>query len=87
MSSSPANQSLPERPVDVVVIGGGIVGLSTAHRLLERFPGKSLVVIEKEPRLAQHQTGNNSGWRPRPYKSCPISLQYTGFITMTLSGL
>jgi (S)-2-hydroxyglutarate dehydrogenase len=46
---------------DVVVIGGGIVGLSTAHHLIERFPGLRVQVLEKEERLAAHQTGNNSG--------------------------
>ena len=47
--------------VDVVIIGGGIVGLATAYRLLERFPGKQVVILEKEREVAQHQTGHNSG--------------------------
>lgn len=47
--------------VDVAIIGGGIVGLATAYRLLERFPGKKVVVLEKEREVAQHQTGHNSG--------------------------
>ncbi|MGD0613825.1 MAG: L-2-hydroxyglutarate oxidase [Verrucomicrobiota bacterium] len=46
---------------DVVVVGGGIVGLATAFRLLETRPGLRLVLLEKEPKLAAHQTGNNSG--------------------------
>lgn len=46
---------------DLVVIGGGIVGLSTAMQLTERFPGMSVAVLEKEPALARHQTGRNSG--------------------------
>lgn len=46
---------------DLVVIGGGIVGLATAYRFTQRFPGKRVVVLEKEPRVAQHQTGRNSG--------------------------
>jgi (S)-2-hydroxyglutarate dehydrogenase len=46
---------------DVAVIGGGIVGLATALAVTERFPGAGVVVIEKEPELAFHQTGNNSG--------------------------
>ena len=46
---------------DFCVIGGGIVGLATAMKLLERRPGASLVVLEKESRLGQHQTGHNSG--------------------------
>jgi L-2-hydroxyglutarate oxidase len=44
-----------------VVIGGGIVGLSAAMHLLERFPGRSLLLLEKEPELARHQTAHNSG--------------------------
>jgi L-2-hydroxyglutarate oxidase len=46
---------------DVAVIGGGIVGLSTAMQLTERYPGISVAVLEKEPELASHQTGRNSG--------------------------
>lgn len=46
---------------DVIVIGGGIVGLAAAHRLLEARPGLKLQLLEKEPRLAMHQTGRNSG--------------------------
>jgi L-2-hydroxyglutarate oxidase len=47
--------------LDYVVIGGGIVGVSTAMHLLEREPGRSLLLLEKEPDLARHQTGRNSG--------------------------
>lgn len=46
---------------DLVVIGGGIVGLATAWRFTERFPGRRLVVLEKEADVALHQTGRNSG--------------------------
>lgn len=46
---------------DYCVIGGGIVGLATAMRLLESRPGCSLALIEKEDRLGLHQTGHNSG--------------------------
>jgi L-2-hydroxyglutarate oxidase len=46
---------------DLAVIGGGIVGLSTAMQMTERFPGISIAVLEKEPALARHQTGRNSG--------------------------
>jgi L-2-hydroxyglutarate oxidase len=47
--------------VDAVVVGGGVVGLATALALLAARPGTSLAVLEKEPRVAAHQTGHNSG--------------------------
>lgn len=48
------------RRFDVAIVGGGIVGAATAMALTAR-PGTSVVVVEKEPALAAHQTGNNSG--------------------------
>jgi (S)-2-hydroxyglutarate dehydrogenase len=45
----------------VVVVGGGILGLAFARELLRREPGAEVVVVEKEPELAAHQTGRNSG--------------------------
>lgn len=46
---------------DVLVIGGGIVGLATALQLKTANPRLRLVVVEKEDAVARHQTGNNSG--------------------------
>jgi (S)-2-hydroxyglutarate dehydrogenase len=46
---------------DVIVIGGGIVGLASAMKMAEQFPKLRLLVLEKEPAIAQHQTGHNSG--------------------------
>jgi L-2-hydroxyglutarate oxidase len=46
---------------DYLVVGGGIVGISTAWQLLQRYPQKKIMVLEKEPRFAGHQTGHNSG--------------------------
>jgi len=46
---------------DVVVIGGGIVGLATALQIKKTKPSLTIVVLEKENELAKHQTGNNSG--------------------------
>lgn len=46
---------------DIVIIGGGILGLSTAMQLLERSPQWRVAVVEKEEELATHQTGHNSG--------------------------
>lgn len=46
---------------DIIVVGGGIVGLATAHKILTRRPSTKLLLLEKERALATHQTGNNSG--------------------------
>ncbi|MCQ8774841.1 L-2-hydroxyglutarate oxidase [Streptomyces telluris] len=46
---------------DVLVVGGGIVGLSTAYAITRARPGTHVVVLEKEPGPALHQTGRNSG--------------------------
>ena len=46
---------------DLVIIGGGIVGLSTAFKLKCKNSKLKIAVLEKENRLAQHQTGHNSG--------------------------
>lgn len=46
---------------DVLVVGGGIVGLSTAYAITRAAPGTRVTVLEKEPGPARHQTGRNSG--------------------------
>lgn len=46
---------------DIAVVGGGIVGLATAFELVRRYPDRRLVVLEKENRLAAHQSSHNSG--------------------------
>jgi L-2-hydroxyglutarate oxidase len=46
---------------DVVIVGGGIVGLATALKILEQRPQISIAILEKESGIAKHQTGNNSG--------------------------
>jgi len=46
---------------DIVVVGGGIVGLATTLQLLRRFPDLQMHILEKEPELATHQSGHNSG--------------------------
>ena len=62
--------------VDCAIIGGGIVGLAAASMLSRRQPNASIVVLEKEPELAAHQTGRNSGvihsgiyYKPGSYKA------------------
>jgi len=49
------------KQADVVIVGGGIVGLATGYQLLRRFPRQRLIVLEKEGTVASHQTGHNSG--------------------------
>ena len=49
------------RDYDVVIIGGGIVGLAVALRLSQLCPGRGIAVVDKEKELATHQTGHNSG--------------------------
>ena len=51
----------PPKTCDFVVIGGGILGLAVARELLGRHPDSSLSVLEREDRLAAHQTSHSSG--------------------------
>ena len=46
---------------DVVILGGGIVGLSIAKQLLEKSRSLSIAIVDKESILAQHNSGRNSG--------------------------
>jgi L-2-hydroxyglutarate oxidase len=46
---------------DYIIIGGGIVGVSTAWQLQQRYPDKKVLLLEKESEFATHQTGHNSG--------------------------
>jgi L-2-hydroxyglutarate oxidase len=50
-----------DRQYDVVVVGGGIIGLATSMKLTQDFPNLKVAVLEKEEKVAQHQTGHNSG--------------------------
>ncbi len=52
---------MPDREADLLIIGAGIVGLATALEVTRRFPAMRVVVVEKEDRVAAHQTGHNSG--------------------------
>ena len=46
---------------DVIIVGGGIIGLATGHALLNQNPTLKLALLEKESEVGQHQTGHNSG--------------------------
>ncbi|MEC7914309.1 MAG: L-2-hydroxyglutarate oxidase [Chloroflexota bacterium] len=52
---------MSDRQYDVVVVGGGIIGLATSMKLTQDFPNLKVAVLEKEKEVAQHQTGHNSG--------------------------
>ena len=52
---------MADREIDLLIIGAGIVGLATALEITQRYPEMTLVVVEKEDRVAAHQTGHNSG--------------------------
>jgi L-2-hydroxyglutarate oxidase LhgO len=61
---------------DFIIIGGGIVGLAAANKISERYPEKTILVLEKEEKIACHQTGHNSGvihsglyYKPGSYKA------------------
>lgn len=46
---------------DLVVVGGGIVGVASAREILQRHPKLKVAIVEKESKLAVHQSGHNSG--------------------------
>lgn len=62
--------------VDILIVGAGIIGMSTAYQLSERYKDKRIVVVDKEGEAAEHQTGHNSGvihsgiyYKPGSYKA------------------
>lgn len=62
--------------VDIVIVGAGIIGLSTAYQLSKKHPDKDIAVVDKEAEVAKHQTGHNSGvihsgiyYKPGSYKA------------------
>jgi L-2-hydroxyglutarate oxidase LhgO len=57
----PEPSRAPVAQADVGIIGAGILGLATALRLLQAHPGLRVALVEKEPGIARHQTGHNSG--------------------------
>lgn len=61
MASLTPHSSSPDHQYDIVIIGAGIVGLSTAWQMKNKYPDKRIAVLEKESSVALHQTGHNSG--------------------------
>ncbi|XP_069016655.1 L-2-hydroxyglutarate dehydrogenase, mitochondrial isoform X1 [Embiotoca jacksoni] len=59
LKDTPSRQM--HRTCDVAVVGGGIVGLASARELILRHPSLNFILLEKEPELAVHQSGHNSG--------------------------
>ena len=53
--------SLDSSIAEILIVGGGIVGLATAWQLISQFPDKKIIVLEKEAGPAKHQSGRNSG--------------------------
>lgn len=61
---------------DFIIVGAGIVGLSTAYKISKAYPDQNILVLEKEAQVAAHQTGNNSGvihsgiyYKPNSYRA------------------
>lgn len=61
---------------DYIIVGAGIIGLSTAYKLQLKYPKKSIAILEKEAEIGKHQTGRNSGvihsgiyYTPNSYKA------------------
>src|SRR5690606_31749040 len=57
----PTKDSKMNSPYDVIVVGAGLVGLSTGYQLLLNNPEYKIAILEKEAGVAVHQSGNNSG--------------------------
>ncbi|XP_012265372.2 L-2-hydroxyglutarate dehydrogenase, mitochondrial [Athalia rosae] len=60
-TSSPSSSDRYPGTFDLVIVGGGIVGCATAREMLVRHPEMKIAIVEKETKLAMHQTGHNSG--------------------------
>ena len=65
---------------DIIVVGGGLVGLSTAFKIQEKFPAKRILLLEKEKSLALHQSGRNSGVLHSGLYYTPGSLKSTNCV-------
>src|SRR5438105_98973 len=59
--SAPAFDEMADSHYNVIIIGGGVVGLGVGLEITRRFPRLRLLLLEKEDRVARHQSGHNSG--------------------------
>ncbi len=82
-----ANSPCPHPLYDYAIVGGGIVGFAAAYHLARRFPGAQIVLLEKEPEIARHQTGRNSGvihsgiyYKPGSFKARFTQAGATGMV-------
>ncbi|MGD8426727.1 MAG: L-2-hydroxyglutarate oxidase [Balneolaceae bacterium] len=73
---NPKEESSNKVQYDFIIVGAGIVGLSTAYKLSKAYPDLDILVLEKEDKIAAHQTGNNSGvihsgiyYKPNSYRA------------------
>ena len=76
VSRGQQSQGSTQKTYDFIIVGAGIVGLATAYKLHSTFPEATILVLEKEQRVAAHQTGKNSGvihsgiyYKPGSYKA------------------
>ena len=67
---------MEDNQFDIIIVGGGIVGLASAYKINLKYPTKKILVLEKEKEVAFHQTGHNSGvihsglyYKPGSYKA------------------
>lgn len=72
---------MPTAGYDLAIIGGGLVGLASAMELLARHPRLKLILLEKEPEIALHQSGHNSGVLHGGIYYAPGSLKATACVT------
>jgi (S)-2-hydroxyglutarate dehydrogenase len=57
----PYLENIHLKSADLLIVGGGIVGLATAYRFVSRYPRQTVIILEKEAEVARHQSGHNSG--------------------------
>ena len=74
---------MSENTFDFIIVGGGIIGASTAYKLRKKNPKAKILIIDKESRFASHQTGRNSGvihsglyYKPGSVKAKTCTLGY-----------